>query len=423
MKFFESITKPISRLFSRCLGNGLVDPLTIALQSRDDWSIIAVLPRYSSKKNIIISALTAVVMFFVVMKPATVGAEYSLVQLRIASVLINEMGGVAAITGEKNNEPMTRVAEVMRNMYNYWHKKNSRITYSDVLFVDTHFENARAKFAHLGKADLERMGRKAGSEWNVALNLAGKLVNGTLTSDIAHGANAFNANCEQKQGRAFANSLKYGDTPACLLKKVYGGKKQQYKVLAVQALPMQAKGMQTATFWQWELGGTRHAYDDDVTAPADPNFSLSESSNGTASEDSDGAREAASCAMDAMQAMYLTDESKVDQYCWYCKIVIVLVNAYLQAVSEALPATQSLGKVILKFGFLIWLAYYILQQVSSINAVTPGKMLQDILVMGFKVALAYSAVTIGAQIIRDYYLDPIVGTGIDYGWAIFTGGT
>ena len=57
------------------------------------------------------------------------------------------------------------------------------------------------------------------------------------------------------------------------------------------------------------------------------------------------------------------------------------------------------------------------------NAVTPGKMLPDILIMGFKVSLAYSAVSIGAQIIRDYYLNPIVGTGIDYGWALFTGGT
>ena len=172
-----------------------------------------------------------------------------------------------------------------------------------------------------------------------------------------------------------------------------------------------------------ELGKFHHAYDSDVVGAVDPKYDYSSSSGGKASEDSDGAREASTCAMDVMQKMYLTDDKDVDKYCWYCKIVIVLVNAYLQAVSEALPATQSLGKIILKFGFLIWLAYYILQQVSSMNAVTPGKMLQDILVMAFKVALAYSAVNIGAQIIRDYYLDPIVGTGIDYGWAIFTGGT
>ena len=39
--------------------------------------------------------------------------------------------------------------------------------------------------------------------------------------------------------------------------------------------------------------------------------------------------------------------------------------------------------------------------------------------MGFKVALAYAAVGMGTQLIRDYYLDPIVGTGVDYGLALF----
>jgi len=53
------------------------------------------------------------------------------------------------------------------------------------------------------------------------------------------------------------------------------------------------------------------------------------------------------------------------------------------------------------------------------NAVTPGKMLQEILGMGFKVALAYAILGVGSAFIRDYYLNPIIGTGVDYGLAIF----
>lgn len=357
------------------------------------------------------SLLSSVVALFIVsfgvFYPTSVGAEYSLEQLRIANTLINEAGGLGK-TG------LTYVAEVIRNQYNEQHVKykNDKITYSDILYhtwkpgQNSNFENSRDKFANKTKEQLEQMGRnrmQGSGDWQIALNLADQMLKGTLSSDLTRGANAFHA-CNKKYTTLAAAQV-------C---------EPKHTLSAMNVTP---KGFQNQIFYHWELGKFHHAYDSDVVGVVDPKYDYSSSSNGQAGSDSDGARESASCAMEAMQEMYLTDESKVDQYCWYCKIVIVLVNSYLKAVSEALPATQSLGKAILKFGFLIWLAYYILQQVSSMNAVTPGKMLQDILIMGFKVSLAYSAVSIGAQIIRDYYLNPIVGTGIDYGWALFTGGT
>ncbi|MBR1600589.1 MAG: hypothetical protein IJ677_03325 [Alphaproteobacteria bacterium] len=382
------------------------------------------------------SVVALFIVSFGVFYPTSVDAEYSLVQLRIANVLMNEMRGVAENNGE-GDLAMQRVAEVMRNQYNDQHSRNSRITYSDILFhtwepgKDSNYSGSRDKFANKSKADLERMGRNAGSstDWNRALRLADQLVKGSLKSNLVRGANAFDASC----GKDAYGGVKIGDSPNCLTPNYLMSKGkiakpkngQKYEVLAITRIDRSKKGsaaFKNAYFWNWELGNFHHAYDDDVVAPVDPNSNYSQSANGVAGSDSDGSRESGSCTMEAMQAMYLTDESKVDQYCWYCKIVIVLVNAYLQAASQALPATQSLGRIILKFGFLIWLAFYILQQVSSINAVTPGKMLQDILIMGFKVSLAYLAVTIGTQLLRDYYLDPIVGLGVDYGMAIFTGG-
>ena len=114
-----------------------------------------------------------------------------------------------------------------------------------------------------------------------------------------------------------------------------------------------------------------------------------------------------------------SDAPNAKESCWYCKIVIVLVNAYLTAAKAAMGTTISLGRVILKVGFLVWLAYYILQQVSSIEPVTPGKMLQEILVMGFKVALAYLFLEEGTKLVIDYYVNPIVEVGVDYGSEIF----
>lgn len=114
-----------------------------------------------------------------------------------------------------------------------------------------------------------------------------------------------------------------------------------------------------------------------------------------------------------------SDAPDAQKSCWYCKIVIVLVNAYLKAASMAMGTTIVLGQIILKVGFLLWLAYYILQQVSSMEPITPGKMLQEILVMGFKVALAYLFLEEATKLVVKYYVDPIVGLGVDYGIAIF----
>lgn len=123
------------------------------------------------------------------------------------------------------------------------------------------------------------------------------------------------------------------------------------------------------------------------------------------------------CSLEAMKEMYLED-GKAEEQCWYCKIVVVMINAFLQAAKAALPAAISLGEIILQLGFLIWLAYYILQQVSSFAPITIGKMLQEILVMGSKVALAWVCIHYSIDVIREFYINPVFGLGIDYGKAI-----
>ncbi len=131
-------------------------------------------------------------------------------------------------------------------------------------------------------------------------------------------------------------------------------------------------------------------------------------------------RRACACSEKKMKAMYL-DNGNVDKYCWYCKIVVVMTNAYLKAAQQALPSSTALAKIILKWGFLIWLAYHILQNVSSMKAVGIGKMLQEILVMGFKVALASACVGYAQNVIVHFFIDPIMGLGIDYGSSLLDG--
>lgn len=329
-----------------------------------------------------------------------IAVSASLEQLRIANVLINEAGGL----GEKS---MTYVAEIMRNQFNEQHKGNSKITYSDILFHtwkaggDSNFQHARDKFANKDASTLERMGSERGKQyWSVAMRLAGQLLDNSLTTNYTGGSNAFHG-CNKKY-------TTIAQAQAC---------EPKYTIKALDVTP---KGFNNHVFYNWELGQFKHVYESDVVATADPQYDYSASSGATAGADDSGERQAGTCALDTMTKMYLGSDN-VDQQCWYCRIVVVLVNAFLQAANSALGATTALGKVVLKLGFLIWLAYYILQQVSSMNAVTTGKIVQDILIMGLKVAMAYAAIEMGMQLIRDYYINPLVGTGVDYGMALFKG--
>jgi hypothetical protein len=125
------------------------------------------------------------------------------------------------------------------------------------------------------------------------------------------------------------------------------------------------------------------------------------------------------CSLKTMQEKYMGEDAA--ESCWYCKIVVIMTNAYLAAAQKAISVSQTLGRTILKIGFLLWLALYILQQVSATNPTSPGKFLQEILVMGFKVAFAYAAVDQGFEFFRDYIVTPIMLTGIDYGQALLDG--
>lgn len=107
--------------------------------------------------------------------------------------------------------------------------------------------------------------------------------------------------------------------------------------------------------------------------------------------------------------------------CWYCNIVSTMTAAYLEAVANVMNIVETLGRLILYYGFLIWLAYYVLQQVSSLAPIKPGKMLQDILLMGFKVLLATLAVRQGIPLLTEFFLDPVMLFGIDYGQTILNG--
>ena len=318
-----------------------------------------------------------------------------LVEYQIAAVLMKEARG----GGEKS---MSFVADVIRTR-----KLGQRqsITYPDILFQG-HFEGSQM-FANKSSKALENYWLKTMGEskytWETALRLAHQVVTpGGVLPYTAQGATNFNTSHGVK------NSIFYDEFSN-------GTRHYFWK-------EYQGNYNHNSSFWTEDpddLSGEQPISE----TPNNPNqggYMQQPSATNQQGESFDQLSASQACSFQSMKQIYM-DETDNANLCWYCNVVIVLMNSFFKGAQLALPAMQSLGRLILKFGFLIWLAYYILQQVSSFAPVTPGKMMQEILTIGFKVALAYAMVDKGGEAIAYYFINPVLSLGIDYGLALFKG--
>lgn len=126
-----------------------------------------------------------------------------------------------------------------------------------------------------------------------------------------------------------------------------------------------------------------------------------------------------SCSIENIRKDFL--DGATAKNCWYCNIISTMTNSFLTAIAESNGVVQTLALLILRYGFLIWLAYYILQQVSSLAPIKISKVLQDILMMGFKVLLATLAVRQGIPLLTEFFIDPVMLLGVDYGQEMLDG--
>ena len=327
-------------------------------------------------------------------------ASPSIVQLRIACTLAQEAGGSGAYGGRV---ALSHIASAIQRRYIEYKRtgKNPNLTYSDILYAPYAFENSM-QYSTMSPDQLYKAGKKkAGTDWESCLSLARQVLNNTL-QDTAQGANSFAT-------RATYNSN---------INKKY---KNTFLFDEAKNFPKN-----THVFFSMFLGyKLKHRYEDDETPVMDLNEANTTSngyqapqSSSTSSNES-GEEDAAACRLDKMKSIYLQD-GKAEQYCWYCNIVILLTNSFLTIAADAYEKfAVPLGKIILKLGFLIWLGYFILQQLTSLSPIKLGQMLQDIASIGVKVAVAWVVITNGVPVIIKFIVNPIVGLGVDYGWLLF----
>ena len=97
--------------------------------------------------------------------------------------------------------------------------------------------------------------------------------------------------------------------------------------------------------------------------------------------------------------------------CWSCLVVGKLTEAFLRVAQAGLEISKEAGLKLLFLGFILWLVFWALKNVSSFTEVKGGNILNDLLKTCAKVVIAYFCINAGAVAIRNYVVTPIMGVG------------
>lgn len=117
------------------------------------------------------------------------------------------------------------------------------------------------------------------------------------------------------------------------------------------------------------------------------------------------------CNKERMDAIYKSG-------CYACDIVTALIGSFMNACTYLYDVSKEAGHKILLVGLMLWIAFYILQQLSSLKNVEPMAMVNDLLVMAFKVLGAYLVIGAGIDFFIDYAIVPFMNFGAQFGIAM-----
>lgn len=117
------------------------------------------------------------------------------------------------------------------------------------------------------------------------------------------------------------------------------------------------------------------------------------------------------CDISALKSDYMSN-------CYSCVVVGNLIKTFMSISAVTYPVAQEAGVKLLVIGMMIWLAFYVLQKLSSFVSLEPMKMLQELFSFFFKCLIAYVLMTSGLRNITDLIVDPILKAGADYGISI-----
>lgn len=100
--------------------------------------------------------------------------------------------------------------------------------------------------------------------------------------------------------------------------------------------------------------------------------------------------------------------------CTSCDIFKTIFNAASTIAATAIGNLAAPSRTLVLTGFLIWLAIYVLKQISSFQGASPGDMLKGIIFQGARVAIVVFMLSGALYQVMDLTLNPVMKTGLTF---------
>ena len=100
--------------------------------------------------------------------------------------------------------------------------------------------------------------------------------------------------------------------------------------------------------------------------------------------------------------------------CYFCPLFKVLFNTASTLAQKTYNALKDGVAALVIIVFALWLAWYVLLQISSLQAKKPGKMLQEILVQAFRVLFVVVVLKLSYAQVLHLTIVPVFDTGFNY---------
>lgn len=114
------------------------------------------------------------------------------------------------------------------------------------------------------------------------------------------------------------------------------------------------------------------------------------------------------CTKERMDSIYKSG-------CYACDVVTALVGSFMTACTYLYDVSKEAGSKILFIGTFLWIAFYIFKQLSSLKNIEPAAMVNEMLIMAFKVLGAYLVINAGVDFFINYAIVPFVNFGAEFG--------
>jgi len=115
------------------------------------------------------------------------------------------------------------------------------------------------------------------------------------------------------------------------------------------------------------------------------------------------------CVNDIIKDKYTEAE------CWSCGVIFALMKSMMEIIEIIYEVVKEISTLILVLGASIWIAVYLLKALGSFAMQEPAKIIDGLLVFGFKIAFIYFLIVDGLDQVIKYIVLPILDVGFDIG--------